>query len=150
MTRVSTSLTIFLKLFIPTFWIVFFGIFTIAVWLTDETIGPLSFISFKIGLTAFFLFGIFMLYLVLMRLKRVEMDDEFIYVTNYFKTFRYPYHNIKKIRESDFLILKTVRIFFKEKGYFGKSIFFVASRKNLQHFLEEHTNVVEQLIMNEE
>ena len=44
------------------------------------------------------------------------MDKDFIYVSNYVKTARYPYHQVEKIVERDFGIFHTVHIHLKEKG----------------------------------
>ena len=72
-TVVSSSLTLFFKFFIPVFWIVFFGAFTIACWFNDSvTVGQLNNKTFRMGMTLFFLFGTIMLYWSMMRLKRVE------------------------------------------------------------------------------
>ena len=147
MERVSTNLTLFLKLFIPTFWAVFFGAFTIAIWATDaRNLGALPEMPLKIGMTLFLLIGIGILYFTLFQLKRVEMDADFVYATNYIKHFRYPYHNIEKIEELDYLIFNLVRIHLKEPGYFGKKITFIPSKKRFQNFLNDHPAVVNRLI----
>lgn len=128
-------------------WLVFFGAFSLAVWFSGETnYGTFSADSLKSVVPFFFLGGFAFLYWTMLRLKRVEMDEHFVYVTNYFKTFRYPYHNIEKIVEKDYTLFKTVHIYLKEKGQFGKKMTFVASRARLQTFLNSHPSVVEQLI----
>ncbi len=147
MARVSTNLTLFLKLFVPTFWIVFFSAFTFAVWMTDaRNLGGLPEKPLQIGSLVFLLIGIFLLYKTVMQLKRVEMDPEFIYVTNYQKHARYPYHNIEKIEELDYLLFNLVHIHLKTPGYFGKKIVFIPSKKRFQDFLNEHPEVVGDLI----
>ncbi len=138
MYRVSTNLTLFLKFFVPVVWIVFFASFTIAVWVTDEHIGPLGFWQFKIGLTIFLFLGALVLYFLFMRLKRVEMSGEHIYISNYIKTYRYPYDSIAEIKEDDFLLFRRIRVFLKEAGKFGRKIVFVADKRNLRQFYEDH------------
>lgn len=144
MERVSTNSTLFFKFFIPIFWIVFFGAFTSAIFLYDfEYFGNIPKIPFRIGALFFFLSGVLLFYFTLMRLKRVEMDELFIYVTDYFKHFRYPYHNIEKLEESSFLFLQVVTIHLKEPGRFGKKMSFITSKIRYAGFFEKHPNLNE-------
>ncbi len=146
MQRVSTSATILLKFFIPTFWMVFFGALAIALLISDQGLyGRISVNALRIGIIVFFLLGVAALYWSVMRLKRVEMDDQFVYVTNYFKTFRYPYHNVEKMTESDYLFFRSIHIHLKKAGQFGKKITFVVSQKLLNDFLKNHPEVAKQL-----
>lgn len=139
MQRISSNATLFLKVFIPTFWIVFFGIFTIAVWRLDHTsFGAVSAQTLKIGLTVFFLIGSALLYFSLIQLKRVEMDDLYVYASNYFKTYRYPFHNIEKITERDMGIFHLVSIHLKTPGKFGKKLRFLLDESMFRDFLEAH------------
>jgi hypothetical protein len=142
MFRLSSNTTLFFKLFLPTFWTVFFGLFTLAVWITDDYIGPLGFIEFKLGMTVFFITGVVILFFSFFRLKRVEADGHFFYVTNYFKTYRYPPDVLEKYREDNFLILRVGRLYLKEKGSFGRRISFIISRKNMQEYRLEHPLVL--------
>lgn len=139
MQQVSTSLTLFLKIFFPVFWIVFFSAFTFAVWNLDlGTFGGIRMENFRIGLLIFLLVGIALLYWSVMRIKRVEMDDKFVYVTNYFKNFKYPWHNISSIEERDFVVFRTIHLKLREPGFFGKKITFVASRRKFNAFMKEN------------
>ncbi len=145
MQQVSTSLTLFLKIFLPVFWIVFFSSFTFAVWKLDVgTFGGISIGSFRIGMLIFLLLGIAFLYWSVMRIKRVEMDDQFVYVTNYFKNFKYPWHNISNVEERDFIIFRTIHLKLKEPGFFGKKITFIASRRKFNAFIKENPELFEQ------
>jgi hypothetical protein len=138
MERVSTNLTLFYKIFIPVFWIVFMGAFTLAIWLTPASyIGAMTALNFRLAMVFIFLSGVALLYFTLLRLKRVEINQEFVYVTNYFKNVRYPYHNIEGIAVSRFLILTFVRIRLKTPGSFGKNIFFIASTERLKAVIRE-------------
>lgn len=144
MQRVSTNLTLFYKFFIPVFWIIFFGAFTVASFFYGEELsGGLSVRSFQIGTLLFFLSGVAVLGFTLMRLKRVEMNREFVYVTDYFKNFRYPWHNIESIQEADFLFLQIVTINLKAPGSFGKRIIFIASKGLLEGFWHENPELRE-------
>ena len=101
---------------------------------------------FQIGTFLFFASGVIMFFFTLMRLKRVEMDEHFIYVTNYFKNYRYPYHNIEKIEESKFLFLTLVSVCFVAPGNFGKKITFIASNSRYKAFWKKYPERKEQLV----
>lgn len=142
MYRLSSNTTLFFKLFLPTFWTVFFGLFTLAVWFADENIGPLGFVEFKLGMTLFYGIGLLILFFVFFPIKRVEADHSFFYITNYFKTFRYPYDQLAGYREDNFLLFRVGRIFLKKKGFFGRRISFIISRKNMEEFRAEHPSAL--------
>lgn len=150
MKRVSTNLTLFYKFFIPIFWIVFFGSTTLAVLLLEyETVGDIPASTFKIGTVLFFITGAVFLYWAFLKLKRVEMDEQFIYITNYFKAARYPYHQVEKIVVSAFPIFHPVSIHFKVKGVFGKKITFVPSRQKFAFILKKYPHLFEELMEEE-
>lgn len=144
MERVSSNSTLFFKFFVPIFWIVFFGAFTVATFAYNfEYFGNIPKWPFRIGVLVFFLSGVLMFYFTLMRLKRVEMDELFIYVTDYFKHYRYPYHNVEKFQESNFLFLQIVTLHLKEPGNFGKKVTFISSKNRYESFFETHPNLRE-------
>ena len=149
MQHVSSSLTLFLKYGFPIGWIVFFGAMTAAFWLIGDinVVAGLPIGKFRLIITAFFLSGVLLLYWSVMRIKRVEMDEQFFYVTNYFKNVRYPYHQIEKIVEKDYLLFRTVHIYLKQAATFGKKITFIASRDRFNIFLKDHPEVVKELGM---
>ena len=151
MFRVSTNLTLFFKFFIPIFWIVFFGAFTIVSWFAPgQYFGELAGLPFRIGTAIFFITGVLLLYFTLLPLKRVELDEDYLYVTNYFKTARYPYHNVKKMVSSDFLFIKLVSIHLKAGGIFGKRMRFLASKHRFNSFFEKYPHLAAQILTAEE
>lgn len=144
MQRISSNITLFLRIFVPTFWIVFFGIFTLAVLLSNVKQFPLfSFAYFKIGVALFFLIGLMLLYFTFMKLKRVELDNQFVYASNYFKTYRYPYHNVEKITERDLGLFYLVKIYLKEPGKFGSRITFIMDGAMLNDFFDKNPATAE-------
>lgn len=147
MTQVSTNLTLLLKIFLPTFWLVFFGAFTAAIWVTSyEYYGQIPGPALRLGATLFYAGGALFFYLTVIRLKRVEMDEESIYVTNYFKHFRYPFSNVRQIREQDFFLFRLITIEWIKPGYFGKKIVFIPSNARLKKFLEQHPELTSELM----
>ncbi len=146
MQRISSNSTLFLKIFFPTFWIVFFGIFTIAVLMAKAPhFGSVPAGTFKAGLALFFVAGLVVLYFTLLQLLRVELDELYVYASNYFKTFRYPYHNVEKITERDFGLFHLVRIHLKTPGKFGAKLTFLLDETMLKSFLEKHPEAVGKL-----
>ena len=130
MVRLSSDWTLFYKIFLPTVWISFFGVVMVVL-----------IVSFKPGILllsgalVFYLGGILLLYLTLLRLKRVEGSNEHLYVTNYFKTFRYTFDSIGKIRAMDMFIFKVVQLHFKEKTSFGRRVYFLRRRGVWEEYL---------------
>ena len=120
MQNISSQLTLILKLVFPVFWTVFFSTISLYFLLSDDA----SFITKVVVLSLFFL-GIVPYYFLFFKLKRVEMDDQFVYVGNYRQMRRYPFSNIEKITEKRPLLIRQVAIDFVEPGFFGKRIIFM-------------------------
>lgn len=139
--RISSSFTLFFFMFVPVFWLVFFGAFTAASFIYSGDIAFFQNIAYKIGIIVFYLTGVVFLFFTLLRLKRVEIDENFVYVTNYFRTYRYPFHNISSVTEINLLFFRLCTIRFVEKGSFGKKIHFLESRIKFQLALEEFTDL---------
>lgn len=139
MTRLSSNWTLFHKFFIPTFWIVFLGACVTTTWIMEVTIIPgLPPSIFRILLTIIYVAGLLVMYLFTIRLKRVEIDQEYIYVTNYFKHYRYPHIDIDHIAESKIPLFATSTIHLKSAGTLGKEIKYLAVKGWLQDFLKAH------------
>ncbi|MEM6317418.1 MAG: hypothetical protein AAF960_07090 [Bacteroidota bacterium] len=136
--NVSSNWTLFLKVFFPVLWGTFFGLVTFAFWMTDlPMVGSMPINSFRLMISSFLFTGLAVLYFSFIQLKRVEVDSHFLYVTNYKKTARYPFHNIKKIEEANYFLFKIVRVFFREPGMFGKKIIFMAHDFRLNEELKK-------------
>lgn len=142
MERVSGNQTLFLKFFVPVFWIVFFGAFTLAsLFFKFNYVGNIPAVYFRIGVIFFYISGLLMFVFTLMRLVRVEIGPESVYVTNYFKHVQYPFSSISSIELSRFAFLKVGVIQLKEKGRFGKRLNFVVNTARLEEFWEKHPEV---------
>lgn len=151
MHRLSSNATLLLKFFIPVFWIVLFGAVTLAALLYQyEYVGNTPAVYFKVGMVFFYVTGVLLFAFTLLRLKRVEGDADFLYVTNYFKTARYPFHNIGNFRVSQFLFLQLVAFELNESGIFGKRIFFLGSRNLIDAYFTTFPERKEQLLQEKE
>ncbi len=136
--RISSSLTLFLKLMVPIVWTTFLGSLTIAVFMNDNVQAfGLTHAQFKISLVIFLIIGLIILYFTFIQLMRVEVEEDAIIVTNFKTTYRYPLHNIENISTpSSFMPVVTITL--KEKGHFGKRIPFLARKSVLLDYLSTH------------
>lgn len=141
MQRISTNLTLFYKLFIPTFYLAFFGAFTI-VSLTFKAI-PLL---WHIIIVVLFLASGTLLYFTLLQLKRVEIDAQHLYVTNYFKHFRYSLDSVEKIVEKDYTLFRIATIHLHQKGSFGQKMIFIPSGSLYNDFWKNHPELRVELL----
>ncbi len=149
MRRISSSATLGLKLFLPTFWIVFFGALTIAILFSGIGKSPLfGSWGFKLMALTFFLVGVLIQYFTIMQLKRVELDQESIYVTNYLKSYRYTYDSVQKITQQDYGIFRLGTIHLKATGSIGRKIKFLQSRQKFEDFIQLHPTLAGKLVTN--
>lgn len=133
MRQVSSNLTLALKLFFPVFWVVFFGLLTLTVWV----VGPVRW-DLRLGSLAFYVAGLVVLYLTLWQLRRVEMDAEYVFATNYFKSARYPWRDVEKIEQLRFLFFYITYLHLRGRGVFGRRIVFLASQSRWRSFMADH------------
>jgi hypothetical protein len=147
MQRVSSNLTIVFKIFLPVAWITFFGAMTIAFLIADQANLPFGGgMQVRMGFLGFFILFLLLIYWFLIPLKRVEFGPDGIYVSNYFKTFRYLYIDIENIKELDLGIMSLGTISLKQKGKFGKKIRFIISQVNYKDFLQSHPQLFSHLL----
>lgn len=137
MRQLSSNLTLGLRLFIPTVWLVFFGAFMVAAWVTEEDMmGPFQTYYFKLGATLFVLSGLIFYYFTVWRLYRVDGNGEALIVSNYFKTIRYEFPKVERIEMHDYGLFTLGNIKLEKSGSFGKKIWFLTSGKRATAFLQ--------------
>jgi hypothetical protein len=140
MTRqLSSGWTLAIRIFFPTLWIAFFGSFLLAVWFSNSnTIGAIPVNGLRIGVTLFFALFLFIFYKTIFRLKRVDADSEYVYITNYLKTVRYKHEFVKGIKLSKGILFNYATLELTGKATFGDRILFLLSKKRLDIFLNEN------------
>lgn len=139
MSQLSSSATLLLRLFIPTMWIVFFGAFAVVGWTTSEDfVGPFQSKMYQIITTLFVVVGILLIRISFWRLHRVDADSEHLFVSNYFKTYKYTKASIEKLTIHHYGLFNLGRIELHQKGKLGKKIWFVPSRKRVEQFLRNN------------
>lgn len=122
MQRISSNMTLAYKIFFPTFWYVFMGLLTTYIVFADPETTPLfNTIQAKAIFVVVFLFFAFLIYRSFVILLRMEIADTGIYMSNYFKTYRYNIEDIESISTSKFLFFRVLRIRMKQKTSLGKS-----------------------------
>ncbi len=139
MNRVSSQLTIVLRIVIPTVW--FTAIVSTLLMLSWAVRGKAGLFSnpyIWIGIILIIGTGFAFIRLLLWRLYRIDMDQEHLYVTNYFKTYKYPYADVVSILDVGILKSRIYRITLKSKGSFGQKIYFLASKSLWLDFVTEH------------
>ncbi|MEM9545763.1 MAG: hypothetical protein AAGA77_07310 [Bacteroidota bacterium] len=135
MQRLSSNLTLFLKLTVPVAWISFFGLFGLVIFIVDTSDKPLLAAPyFRYGYVSFFFLFLILIYFTIYQLKRVEHQDGFIFTTDYFKTIKFPIENIDRISTMNLWLIKVVWFHLKAKGIFGKRIPFIAKKSNFESF----------------
>ncbi len=138
--QVSSSLTLFWRIAVPTMWVSFFGVFTLAIFFSNlEYYGSIPGGVLKILIPIVLLIGLIIMNFTLLKLRRIDMDDEFIYATNYLKTYKYPWQNVEKIENSKGLIFSTGIIHLKTPGKWGNKIMFLKSKKRWRDFLSTNS-----------
>lgn len=146
MQRVSSNLTVFFKLFLPTVWIVFFTIFTISIFTIDgQSLPFLTSPVFKYPFLLVYLLFFALIYFTIIQLKRVEMGSDCYFVSNYLKTYRLVYEDIESVSIIPLGRLQVITFRLKAKGSFGKKITFLASKQLYNLFLQSNVDVASHL-----
>jgi len=136
--RVSSNMTLILRLFVPTFCIVFFGLTAITMLFADGYSLPFPSIpGIRFILVGFFLLCFLIMFSTIMRLKRVELSDTHLYVSNYFKTYAYQFVDLESVKKYNLLIIKLWVIKLRYKGKFGKRIPFILNKVQMDYCLEQ-------------
>ena len=137
--QLSSSLTLFWAVAVPTMWAAFFGIFTIAVFCAErEYYGFVSSGVLRILIPLMLVGGLVVWYFTIMRFKRIDLDADFVYATNYIKTYRYPWHNIQDIKTQKGVLFNKGIITLKQGGQFGSQLPFLLSNRRWREFVSEN------------
>ncbi|HNM23986.1 MAG TPA: hypothetical protein PKL15_01100 [Saprospiraceae bacterium] len=137
--QLSSSHTLFWRIFVPIFGTVFLAGFLLVFLLTAEEALSLPFPAVWLRIGTFLLMGgwLWLLRRTVWRLKRVDADDAFLYVTNYWTTVRYPWTDVQEITEKKRAGRRIVTITLRAPGRFGQNISFLPG-SHLYEWLAEH------------
>ncbi|MEY3241000.1 MAG: hypothetical protein RIR11_2438 [Bacteroidota bacterium] len=138
-TPLSSTATLFWRLFVPVFSTVLLTVAALVFWLTPEDDLYLSYPALwaRLGITAVLAGWIYFMYNTLTRLRRVDADDTHLYVTDYWKTARYPWSEVEKKTESKRLGRRIASFHLKGAGIFGSKISFLPAKHFSQWMSEK-------------
>jgi hypothetical protein len=75
----------------------------------------------------------------------VEADDFFVYVTDYFRTARYPFHNIEEIKTAAYPFFNLAYIRLKQRGIFGRKIWFIHKSEAFERVVLNHPELLQRV-----
>jgi len=134
--QISSLQTFLMKYIFPVFWISGFGIGTINLWLGTlhgpNGQLPESFIKWQFLIM--WVVGITFILWAVSPLKRVRIDANNLYISNYFKEVATPLSNIKAVTENCWLNIHPVAIHFKKPTEFGDKISFMPKIRHFAFF----------------
>jgi hypothetical protein len=147
---VSSKWSLTLKLLLPAFAGCFLtGITVLLFFISPDSIQePFTPLSARLTMVSFLLSLVGLYYICFFRIKWVAMDEEYIYVSNFFKSYQYTYDSIARIEESKVLLWKRITIHLHQKGIWGDSFHFLGSYY-WYYFLKKHPEVLKKLLPEE-
>ena len=144
MHRLSSNATLFLKFFLPVFWVtILVGLTLVAWFVKDNTFQGQMLTSLRYGTLFALALAVVSFYFTTWPLKRVETDGENVYVSNYFRTAYYNLErDVAKFTETRFLFFRFGTIHLNGVGSFGRKLRFLVDSSLLKLFREEHPGVL--------
>ncbi len=141
---VSSRWTFLFKMALPLLWLIIMGGLSILIAFSplDSLKGPVSPMTAKLLVISLFFSILAMLYIFYGRAKWVGMTDSYLYVSNFFKSYKYTYDSVERFEEVYMVFFTKVVIHFHQPTKFGKSIYFVKSLY-WKYFLEKHPMVLD-------
>ena len=113
----SSSLTPVFKIGLPIVWLGGFSLVTLVLFFQGDPAAWGSLLVTVVG--AVFLLRLFF------RLKHVEVDGRFVYVTNFRRRIAVPLAEIDSVQQNRLLNVQPAFIVFREKTAFGRSVMFM-------------------------
>lgn len=125
--RLSSNSTLFWRVFVPIFGSVLLSGFLLTFLLIpeEELYLPFPMLWARTGIFVFWLLWFFLIRRTLWRLKRVDVNDAYVFVTNYWVTLRYPWSDVESIEEVHRAGRRVVHLQLRAPGRFGSKISFL-------------------------
>lgn len=136
----SSNTTLIWRIFLPAFATVFLLGFLALFWIgtsPDEYGNPRILWRYRIISAAVFGLWLWVLYRFIWPLKRIEADDAFVYVCDYWHTVRYPWTDVVSMEQGRRMGFQIVRMQLASEGRFGNAIRFLPGGQ-FQRWLEMH------------
>ncbi len=115
--KISSKLTIIYKFIFTILWIGGFG--------AGALIGLVNEEKDKWQFLILWFLGSFFLWWFCARLKKVEIENDYLIISNYFRTIKVPISEIENISENIFINPHHIWIRFKNPTEFGRKIIFM-------------------------
>lgn len=131
--ELSSKQTFLLKIILPIFFVAMLMTVFAGIIISSKKVEllPLLIIFPLIGLV-----GIFAMYLTVMRYKKVAVDDEFLYVSNYRTEIKIPVSNIADVTEIKWVRTRPITIHLKSDSEFGRKIVFTSKMNGFRVFAD--------------
>jgi len=125
--RLSSGMTFFYKFIFPVVWIGGFGTATVAMWVQPLFQGPHAAepLEVRLGFLVAAIAGSAFIYWSCIRLKKVSMDDRFLYVSDYATEIQVPLTQVCRVTENRWDNSHPVTIHFSSPTAFGEKITFM-------------------------
>jgi hypothetical protein len=122
---ISSSQTFFMKFIFPAIWVLIFGAGTFSTFLSSARSNDPFIDSLNWIFLAAFLFGSSFIYWACIRLKRVRMDSEALYISNYREEIRVALRDISAVSENRWVNIHPITVEFCSDSAFGNRINFM-------------------------
>jgi hypothetical protein len=124
----SSARTFLTKFVIPTIWLAGFAATTMLLFRTRGFTGPDGLLpppEMKWLFLGGAVLGGWFLYWYGVRLKRVEIDEQWLYVSNFLREIRIPLSDIEEITENRWVSTRPITVEFRHETEFGSRIVFM-------------------------
>jgi hypothetical protein len=122
----SSSLTFLTKIIFPVLWIGGFGLgaltFWFGMWQADQAPPPAT---ARYAFLGVWILGSGSILWFYAGLKRVGVDDRYLYVSNYLREIQIPLNDIEAVRENRWINIHPIVVRFKQNSVFGRKITFM-------------------------
>jgi len=118
----SSAQTFWMKFIFPVIWISVFGLGTLSLWTTARENAPPKLPG--IFIIAWMGGGVFLLW-VCAGLKRVRMDRDTLYISNFRQEIAVPLRDVESVTENRWINIHPVTIVFRRTTEFGDRITFM-------------------------
>lgn len=131
--ELSSKQTFFLKIILPIFFAAMFMTAFAGIIFSSKKVEllPLIIIFPLIGLA-----GICAMYLTVMRYKKVSVDAQFLYISNYRNEIKVPLSNISDVTEIKWIRTRPITIHLKNDSEFGRKIVFSPKMNGFRVFAD--------------
>jgi hypothetical protein len=137
---ITSTATLFWRIFVPVFGTVFLAGLTFAMlMISEENLSlPIPALWARLAVVVLFTAWFILVKKTIWRLKRIDMNDQYLFVTNFWQTVRYPWTDVEKIAESRRMGRRLAHFHLRAAGRFGQVISFLPAShydelmKNLQ------------------